>query len=66
MTGACRSRGKSMSNRQLKLIGGDYYAAQMKNYLLFKFQIFSSPATQALTGVNKMARMHSPSGRALR
>ncbi len=55
-----------MSNRLLKLIGGDYYAALMKNYLLFKFQIFRSPAKQALTGVNKMARMHSPSGRALR
>ncbi len=55
-----------MSKRLLKLIGGDYYAALMKNYLLFKFQIFRSPAKQALTGVNKMARMHSPSGRALR
>ena len=55
-----------MSNRLLKLIGGDYYAAQMKKILLFKFQIFRSPATQALTGVNEMARMHSLSGRALR
>ena len=24
-------------------IGGDYYAAQMNNFLLFKFQIFRSP-----------------------
>ena len=30
-------------NRLLNLIGGDYYAAQMNNFLLFKFQIFRSP-----------------------
>ena len=29
--------------RLLNLIGGDYYAAQMNNFLLFKFQIFRSP-----------------------
>ncbi len=51
--------------RLLNLIWGDYYAAQMNNFLPFKFQIFRSPAIQAQIGVNKIKCMQTLSGRAL-